>query len=620
MAKEDRETREPVGYRGDEEISADGRPVSDRAGLVSEFMDFISRNPDIFGGADILNIAYLHPLDRAGMLAAVLTGIVTDEGRPAVSAIVILAPPETEVADAQARAWRASLATFHLLSGREMALEAQERFKARFKVSVTPDRRSRSVLRLVSAQPHRAAIIVADAGIYRDDDVEPYIAPGAVTPLLPQDVWVPQVHALAAGAVEIARERGLYVALDTSQLTPTREALANLLLSIDGCGVMGSTREEDLGTILAARIDRWDAWIREGRVGYALRELDELPPAFDGQKAFLRVQMLHRAGLLAEALRAMREEITPGRKLDASSRVKLARIAQDANASRLAVEVLSPAVDDLDGLEDLESALATAHDAGAAELGEKVAGRLADLFPGSPGIRRRQRRALIAARDYAGVAAMLADEADGEAGAEFFGRLAQFLARPDTPDYPALIASAGSDTALADALRMACVRDALQRQLIVHAFELVLPVPKTPAQAERGERLLVEVLKAILLDAGKGGALPVPIERIQVAVLALIERLAADPTKQALRVGLAESSPAVGRRDGGAGVDGRCGPQARRSADHSRQARGAGPCEDGLAPGAPVLPRRSVRVAEGAATRCDRTGCPAGHFDHRTGR
>ena len=159
------------------------------------------------------------------------------------------------------------LASFRLLAGREMAPDAREWFKARFKVSATPDRRSRSVLRFVSAQPERAAVIVADAGIYRDDEVEPYVAPEAATPLLPQDVWVPQVHALAAAAVEIARERSLYVALDTNELTPTREALADLLLSIDGCGVMGSSNEEDLGTILAARVDRRDGGVDSRRTG-----------------------------------------------------------------------------------------------------------------------------------------------------------------------------------------------------------------------------------------------------------------------------------------------------------------------------------------------------------------
>lgn len=58
----------------------------------------------------------------------------------------------------------------------------------------------------------------------------------------------------------------------------------------------------------------------------------------------------------------------PGRKLDATMRVKLARFAQDANASRLATELLAPAIAELDRLEELESALVVAHEIGSSEL------------------------------------------------------------------------------------------------------------------------------------------------------------------------------------------------------------------------------------------------------------
>jgi hypothetical protein len=69
---------------------------------------------------------------------------------------------------------------------------------------------------------------------------------------------------------------------------------------------------------------------------------------------------MHRAGHYPQALQAIREEMGPGRKLDATMRVKLARFAQDANASRLATELLAPAIAELDRLEELESALAVA--------------------------------------------------------------------------------------------------------------------------------------------------------------------------------------------------------------------------------------------------------------------
>ncbi len=381
-------------------------------------------------------------------------------------------------------------------------------------------------------------MIVADAAAYRDDNVEPYIAPGASTPRLPQDVWVPQLHALAVAAVEVAHERVLYVALDANELSPTRESLSDLLRSIDGCGVMGSSRDEDPAAILAAHVDLWDVWIREGRLGRVLRDVEQLPPSLADQKAFLRIQLMHRAGHRPQALQAIREEMASGRKLDAPSRVKLARIAQDANASRLASEVLGSAVDELVSLEDLESALATAHDTGSAQLEQRVAGRLATLFPDSPGLRLLRRRALLDARDYGGLSALLAGEPDGRSSGEFYGRLAQYLSVPGTPDYYALIATAGGDVSVADALRMACVSDALQRQLVLHAFELVMPIPKTPAQVGRGERLLLQVLEKVFLLVGEGDRLSITIDRLQAAVLALVEHLSADPANQALRVGL----------------------------------------------------------------------------------
>jgi hypothetical protein len=509
--------------------------VDFRALYMYKLEDYISKDPDIFGGADIFCADHRSPLDRAGMLAAVLTGIVGEDRRPAVRALIIVVPPGTHLESAKEQAWGELLSTYRLLTGREMAPRPQKWFKERFEVIVAQDRRSASVIDIIAAQSECVAIVVTEAAVYRDDQIEPYIAPGSLTPLMSQDVWVPQVRALAAAGVDIARQRNVYVAFDTSEMLPARKVLSDLLLSINGCGVVGSSNEADFATMLTTRIDRWDASVREGRLGQVLREIDDLPPSFDGHKALLRIQMLHRAGFLMEALRAIREEMLAERKLDASLAVKLARIAQDANASRLASELLGTVVNVLDSQEDLESALATVHDTGTATLEEALAARLAALFPGSPGIRQRERRALIASRDYGRVAAMLADDEKGQSEAEFFTKLAQFLSGTAPPNYNALIASAGDNIALADAYRMACVGDALQRQLVIHAFDLALPLPKTPAQARRGERLLIEVLEAVLLFGGKGGTLPISVERVHLAVLALVDRLAADPSNQTLR-------------------------------------------------------------------------------------
>lgn len=510
----------------------------DRAAIAHELQAFIVRNPEVFGGADIYNLDFGTPVARAGMLAAVLTGLVDRDRRPAVRRFVVVVAPGSDAAVAMDEAWSQFSKTFQLLADREMESRESEWIRNNFDIAVVADRRCSSVLDIIAAQSTQSVIIVTEAASFRDDAIGAYVAPGAETPLRPEDVWVPQLHALASAAVALAREHAFYVALDADQLSPGREALASLLLSIDGCGVMGSSSDDDPDTILSEQVDQWDAWVREGRLGQALKGVDALPVALDRHKAFLRIQLLHRAGHLQHALQAVRDEIVAGRALDANSRVKLARVAQDANASALATQILGPAIDVLDNREDLESALATAQDIDSANLEEQAARRLGALFPGSVSLRQRRRRAAVSKRDYAGAAAITAEEPGDQASVTFYETLSRFLSVSDVPDYHALISEAGGDLAMADAYRMASVNDALSRKLIVHAFNLVIPIPTTSAQEERGERLLLQTLEQLLLATGDDGTMPVRSEDFQISVVTLIERLAAEPGNQTLRAGL----------------------------------------------------------------------------------
>ena len=512
--------------------------TNDMASVARQILDFITKNPQIFGGADIFNLNFREPHSRSGMLAGVLVGLVDGDYRPAIRKFVIVVPPDTDLDRHKSIAWSEFVATFRLLAGREMRPREHDWYSTRFRVVAARDRRSQTVLTLLKAQTERTAVIVTEAASYRDDKIAPYVAQGSTAPLHTEDVWAPQLHALAASAVEHARKGMLYVALDSNHLSPHREVLSNLLLSIDGCGVMGWTSEDDPNSSIAERLDQWDAWIRAGLLGRTLSDIDQLPAKCDESKPYLRIQVLHRAGQFPQALQSIREITALGCQMDASLRVKLARIAQATNASNLAAEILAPAVNELDSREDLESALATAHNLGSTQLELAVAERLGNLYPGSPGLRLRRQRALLASRDYAKAADIFAEETDGQANSDFYGTLSEFFSGSEVPEYRALIASARGDISQADAYRMACVEDALARNLVHRAFQLVIPIPSTPAQKEHGESLLLQVLEEILLLARKGGVLLVPSDEVQAAVLSLIERLAANPNNHALRFAL----------------------------------------------------------------------------------
>ena len=301
---------------------------------------------------------------------------------------------------------------------------------------------------------------------------------------------------------------------------------------------MGGGMENDPSIYLSEHVDLWDSWIRDGRLGQALKDLDTLPKSLEAHKAFLKVQLLHKAGHYEQALDLIRTELDLDARLNGNARVKLARIAEDANASGLAAELLAPAIETLDNREDLESALATAEEIGAMALEVHAAERLQALFPGSASLRDRRRRDALLARDYETAAAVAEEQPGDEASALYFRALSKAFAGDGVPDYQGLIASAGGNQALAEAYRMACVGDAQARNLVVHAFDLAVPLPKTKNQRQRGERLLLRTLEQILLSARPDGQGPIDMERFADAVLELVERLAEDPTNRNLRVRL----------------------------------------------------------------------------------
>src|SRR3546814_399245 len=131
---------------------------------------------------------------------------------------------------------------------------------------------------------------------------------------------------------DLIRDRQLYVAFDVGQSYPQREALHDLLLSIDNCGVMASGSEESAEHIFAQNVDTWVKWIEAGKLGRAIQAVDALPPKMDRHKAALRIQLMGRAGLAGNALPLIREELATDKSLDPHIRVKLARIAQQASA------------------------------------------------------------------------------------------------------------------------------------------------------------------------------------------------------------------------------------------------------------------------------------------------
>ena len=120
---------------------------------------------------------------------------------------VVIVPPVLNAEDCEKKIWSGIVTIFGLLAEREMYPREQAWLKRRFHLIVASDRRTNSVLEVIRIQIECTAIIVAEAASYRDDGVAPYIAAGASSPLRPEDLWTPQLHALATAAVKLAKKK-----------------------------------------------------------------------------------------------------------------------------------------------------------------------------------------------------------------------------------------------------------------------------------------------------------------------------------------------------------------------------------------------------------------------------
>ena len=504
-------------------------PTATQADLHQYLLRYFIKHPAVFGGADILNLNFATPQTRAAIYLDILSGIRHDDGRIAIEAFVVVVPYGYDVAEYANTPSLLSADPRHVSDKPVFTLADDPRFHGRLHLVPATDCRHEGVLSILRTQSVRTAAIVAEAAIYRNDSVSPFLVSGS-SPRL-EDFWVPQLHALATESLNIAKRNEMYVVLDTGHYSPTRTALAEFLLTIDNCGVVGSDNEQGLDHILASRSDQWENWLRSGRLGRAMRDIDELPSISNRNRLLLRSQLLHRVGLYRHILSDVRELTKSIQELDAPSRLKLARMALDASASDVARRALDSAVDELADLEHLESALNIAMELGSQQLQSRCVRRLMDRFPHSREIRNFQRRELLADRNYRGLARFDSNDAKSSA---VYATAADHLSTKSTPNYTALIADAEQQHR--DPLRELCVRDALDRHLFDHAITLALPYPDRPPKTEGLERLLVRTLESVFIYPRHDGQLPTSEPQLHAAYLALIRRLAVDPENLRLRV------------------------------------------------------------------------------------
>lgn len=386
-----------------------------------------------------------------------------------------------------------------------------------------------SALSVLANMSGHSAVVVLEAARFRKSDLT--LATSQFN--LREDFWVPHVHALCSDLIRLAEEAQSYFVVDAGELKPVRNSNLELLKSLDKVGILSADGAENGEAILAERLQDWDQYLAAGTLGPVFQEIEALPLEAE-EKAFFRIQMLHRAGLYGQALEEI-EQFSPDSDFSALMPCKLARIAADAGATFLAAQFLRPAVEQLSTIEGLALAIDVASELSERNLEEIAATRLEQFFPEHPSLLNRQLKKLDEEEDYNGLAQLWEQLGDAKAR-ELCLALAGLLPSEGIADYAGIRKALVQkfDSWQIDSL---LVRHARRRKLYMHALDLA-----TSAKIERpaAAHFILNIVEDLTLSRDGEGRLVISGDQLKDAVEKVITYLAENPTDSHTRSRLAK--------------------------------------------------------------------------------
>ncbi|RWP10646.1 CHAT domain-containing protein [Mesorhizobium sp.] len=432
------------------DTTSSGSEDSELAGFT--IADFFRKNGAL-PGADFFVLGN-GSLDRCGRHALLLTSLWSEKG-PLVQEVVIILPPGQTEETARTgieTAYRQQAIELHSLE-QEKSDQITLSPKIRFETMATFD--APALVELIRASHHPAAFVVPWAARYR----KPLDLPAI--PEAPEDVWVPELHALGESVVETVYPVGSYVVLDAGEWWPERQRHQDLLSAVDHCGVATASNPGLSLLALTTLRQRWIGLARAGEIATALGEIASQPSLSPAQRVFNRMTAFNEAGFIIETVAEFTREkdVIDAEKGDGA--LLFVGPAIEAGLTEPAQSLLTRAYPELSRAETMQMALRHADDLGDAALAEAIEATLGERYPRSPLLVERSVRRLVA-EDRRGDAALRLEEtgnADAGLEAAYLRWLdAELTAEPLEPErvlakcrvaFPACLARARRATATA---------------------------------------------------------------------------------------------------------------------------------------------------------------------------
>lgn len=524
-------------------MTIDKTDISTKFG-TDAFIKMYENSPFTFGVVDIVCGGTDAYADRVGSAIAVLLCMHAGNKR-VISRCSVLLPPAIQgvsllddelVLHAVARALAG-------INGKDLMAEDLTALNSIVTIARPTDLDASSLLALIERQGEDRAVIVCNAASYRSEITSDASSWDRGRVRIEEDFWVSRIHALSISAVELAKEKRIYVLLDLEQALPGEKVNSRLLESVDDCYVTGMTIESEGNYIPRTQLDAWVAQLETGRIGAVLSGIDALPALLGQSKPLIKVQLLHNTGLYGPAIEIIREVIASGKLPDPMSAAKLAKCALDGGDHFLAKQLLTPLIQAAVSPELLEIVLGVAEELADETLIDGCIARLAQLYPTSSVLARHRFNKLLSQRDYGRIKLALSEFPTwmNESDARFYAAMSTRLNTPE-PNYVQIISETANDLPeLAARIKLECGLDAASRGAWQWALALAMPIDHDDeGMAYSNASLGLRAMRQLMISRSDTGAAVIDPSELEEPCLEIVRYLAARPDSGQLRTTFAE--------------------------------------------------------------------------------
>lgn len=325
---------------------------------------------------------------------ALLMQVVDEDGkRPFASVVVVLPPASATILTAE-NIYEAFASGFKAWTGAAPNDRHLAFLKRMTRVVNSPTLDVADLKAIILAQGQSILVAIADASIYRDENIVLPAAFGVSAVVTSEDRWAPHVARLCSLSVSAVKETAGYAVVHVNETPAVQDRNVDLLTSVESCYVAALASEPDAEDQIEQNAQRWLSLALSGEISVAVAQIErmQLP---DMNRLHLLAQLFFRLDMTDETLETLTQLAQHVSSMTQTNMIQVSSLAHKVGDISLALTFLPEDATSVSELMWIEEALELATVLEKNTLIARYDERLAELYPTSSRLRENRDRRLL---------------------------------------------------------------------------------------------------------------------------------------------------------------------------------------------------------------------------------